>query len=240
MKPASLYIPVRALPAARFEYNHGTMFEKIPPERFAAFHREFQGDTRDVCERCGGKCEVVRLGTLMPGEAEYLAASLGKDLNAFRNEYLDGIVTPYGIVDVLKLKPGCPFLSPSFSCTIKDVKVVLCDVYPVAFEVHDDSVKFVLDDWCPIVRYVPELAREFESKGIAALRRLGAGVDFYRAVALYDDWCVDYRKLFALRSSNLDYVTLTLEQVKECLADDAPPPELPLIEGRTPLKLHRA
>jgi Fe-S-cluster containining protein len=216
------------------------MFENIPPERFAAFHREFQGDTWDVCERCGGKCEISRLGTLMPGEAEFLAASLGQEPDQFRQDYLDGIVTPYGVVDVLKLKPGCPFLSPSFSCTIKDVKVVLCDVYPVSFEVRKDAVRFFLDSWCPIVRYVPEVARTFEDCGITALRQLDAPVDFYRAVALYDEWCVDYQKLFELRSANLGYVTLTVEQVRQCLDDDAPPPELPPANGRVSLPLHRA
>lgn len=202
------------------------MFQKVAPERFAAFHREFQGDTWDVCTRCGGQCEISRLGSLMPGEAEYLAASLGHDLDAFRNAYLDGIATPYGVVDVLKLKPGCPFLSPSFSCTLAGVKVVLCDVYPVSFEVTGEKVRFFLDAWCPIVRHVPEVAQQFEEKGIAALKRLNAPVDWYRAVALYDELCVDYEKLFRMRADNLDYATLSLEQVHHCLADDAPPPEL--------------
>ena len=55
---------------------------------------------------------------------------------------------------------------------IPDVKVVLCDVYPVVFEVDDDKVQFYLDEWCPIVRHVPELASIFEKDGIPAVRKI--------------------------------------------------------------------
>lgn len=202
------------------------MFTPMAPERFAAFHQEFHGDTWDVCARCGGKCEINKVGSLMPGEAEYIAGSLGRELKAFRDHYLDGIETPWGVIDVLKIKPGCPFLSADFRCTIPDVKVVLCDVYPVVFDVEGGEVDFSLDPWCPIVRHVPELARQFEEKGIPALRRLDAPADWYRAVALYDHLCVDYTKLFALRRDRLDYAVLTLEQIHACQDDDAPPPEL--------------
>lgn len=202
------------------------MFQSVAPERFAAFHREFQVDTWDVCARCGGKCEISRIGSLMPGEAEYLAACLGCDVTDFRDSYLDGIETPYGVVDVLKLKPGCPFLSPTFTCTLAGVKVVLCDVYPVSFDVSDDRLRFFLDRWCPMVRHVPELARQFEEKGIAALRRLNAPVDWYRAVALYDELCVDYQKLFDMRADNLGYAILTLAQVQQSAEEDVPRPEL--------------
>lgn len=202
------------------------MFKSIRPERFARFHREFQGDTWDVCERCGGMCEINKIGSLMPGEAEFIAANLGMPVQEFRNRYLDGIETPFGVVDVLKLKPGCPFLSPDFRCTIKDVKVVLCDAYPVVFEVSNDKVNFSLDEWCPIVRFVPELANIFEKKAIPAIEHIDAPVDWYRAVELFDGLCVDYHKLFAKRAHLLDYAILNLDQVRQCVADDAPPPNL--------------
>lgn len=201
-------------------------FPPLPAERFAAFHREFQGDTWDICGRCGGACEINKIGSLMPGEAEYIAASRGESVADFRARYLDGIITPYGLIDVLKLKPGCPFLSCDFRCTIKGVKVVLCDVYPIVFEVVDGRAEFSLDNWCPIVRLVPALAKIFETKGIPAIRRIDAPANWYRAVALYDNLCVDYNKLFALRSSNLGYARLTLDQVRQCQADNAPPPGL--------------
>jgi uncharacterized protein len=203
-------------------------FQTIGKEAFARFHAEFQGDTWDICGRCGGKCEINKIGSLMPGEAEYIAANLGVNLEEFRDTYLDGIVTRYGVVDVLKLKPGCPFLTPDFHCRIPDVKVVLCDVYPVVFRVCEDKVIFSLDPWCPIVRYIPELSKQFEAKGIPAIERLNGPVEWYRAVELYDGLCVDYNKLFALRRHNVGYVELTLQQVENCLDDDAPPPNLQL------------
>jgi Fe-S-cluster containining protein len=202
------------------------MFNSIDAERFSAFHNEFKGDTWDTCELCGGKCEINKIGSLMPGEAEYIAASLGTDVQTFRATFLDGIATPYGVVDVLKLKPGCPFLSPDFRCTIKDVKVVLCDVYPVVFDVEHGQVVFSMDEWCPIVRYRPQIAAVFESDAIPALQRLDAPVDWYRAVQMYDSLCVDYDKLYAKRATEPGYAVLTLEQILDSQDDDAPPPEL--------------
>ena len=198
----------------------------IPAEQFEEFHREFQGETWDICAKCGGKCEINKIGSLMPGEAEYIAMKRGESLTDFRNQYLDGIETPFGIIDVLKIKSGCPFLSADYHCTIPDVKVVLCDVYPIVFEVEGENVEFYLDEWCPIVRHVPELSRRFEKLGIPALKNLDVPVDWYRAVECYDNLCVDYNKLFQLRQHDLDYVVLTLDQIKQCQDDDAPPPEL--------------
>jgi uncharacterized protein len=198
----------------------------LPAARFAAFHRAFHGDTWDTCARCGGKCEINKIGSLMPGEAEFIAAGLGVGPEDFRSRYLDGIATPYGVVDVLKIKPGCPFLSADFRCTIPDVKVVLCDVYPVVFEVADGEARYFLDEWCPIVRCVPELAAIFERQAIPALRRLDPPLDWLRAVALFDSLCVDYHRLFALRAAEPGYAVLTLDQVEACQAEDAPPPTL--------------
>ena len=201
-------------------------FPFISRERFEDFHREFHGDTWDVCARCGGKCEIHKIGSLMPGEAEYIADDLGMPVPEFRDRYLDGIVTPIGLVDVLKLKPGCPFLSADYRCTIPDVKVVLCDVYPIVFEVGENDVAFMLDPWCPITRYVKELASVFERDAIPALRRLNAPLDWYRAVELYDSFCVDYDRIFALRESEPGYAILTLDAIATCQIDDTDPPEL--------------
>ena len=104
--------------------------------------------------------------------------------------------------------------------------MILCDIYPIVFEVKRKTIKFSLDNWCPIVRYVPELSDQFAQKGIPALSQLNAPLEWYKAVELYDGFCVDYYKIFSLRKSNLDYVVISLDQIKECQADDAPPPEL--------------
>lgn len=201
-------------------------FPLISRERFEDFHREFHGDTWDVCARCGGKCEIHKIGSLMPGEAEYIAEDLGVAIDKFRDHYLDGIKTPLGIVDVLKLKPGCPFLSADYHCTIPDVKVVLCDVYPIVFEVGENDVEFMLDPWCPITRYVKELAHIFERDAIPALRKLDAPLEWYRAVELYDGLCVDYERIFALRESEPGYAILTLDAIASCQIADTDPPEL--------------
>jgi Fe-S-cluster containining protein len=207
------------------EARHNS-FPFIARERFEEFHREFHGDTWDVCARCGGKCEIHKIGSLMPGEAEYIADNLGMPIAEFRDHYLDGIVTPLGVVDVLKLKPGCPFLSADYRCTIPDVKVVLCDVYPIVFEVGENDVDFMLDPWCPITRHVQELAGIFERDAIPALRRLKAPLEWYRAVELYDGFCVDYDRIFALRESEPGYAILTLDAIATCQIADTDPPEL--------------
>lgn len=202
-------------------------FAPLPPERFAAFHRRFRIDTWDSCALCGGKCEINKIGSLMPGEAEYIAASREQGVESFRHRFLDGVETPFGPVDVLKLKVGCPFLSPDFHCTIEDVKVVLCEIYPVAFELDGEAVRFTLDEWCPIVRSRPSLAQRFEHEAIPALRELDAPESWYRAVQLYDHLCVDYRRLEALRAGEMGYRTFSLAELERCLTDEPPPPELP-------------
>jgi hypothetical protein len=98
-------------------------------------------------------------------------------------------------------------------------------------------VRFELDPWCPIVRFVPELARIFEAEAIPALARIRAPIDWYRAVELYDSLCVDYHKLFAMRASDRGYVTFTLDQIRGGLADDAPPPVL-REANQAPLTFH--
>ena len=202
-------------------------FEPISQEAFRRFHADFHGESWDICNECGGKCEISKIGSLMPGEAEFIAADLKVPVDDFRRRFLDGIDTGGAIVDVLKLKPGCPFLSPSFRCTIPEVKVVLCDVYPVVFDVSDGAVEFSLDEWCPIVRYEPPIAEHFRVKGIPALEALGVPARWYEAVSAYDSLCVDYTRFARLRGDALDYRVFTLDEIKSCVATDAPPPELP-------------
>jgi uncharacterized protein len=202
------------------------MFKPIPFEAFERFHQEFQGDTWDTCERCGGKCEINKIGSLMPGEAAYISKKRGETEDDFRAKYLDGIQTDLGLVDVLKLKQGCPFLDSQYRCTIKEVKVVLCEVYPVVFEVEGDDVKFYNDDWCPIVRHVPQVAADFHDVGIPAIRRLNVQPSWFEAVSLYDHLCVDYTKFEEIRRQDLNYRIFTMDEVRACQSEDSPPPEL--------------
>src|SRR5258708_20449593 len=114
-------------------------FEALPFERFKTFHESFNGEGNgmwDICAQCGGRCEIYKIGSLMPGEKEYIAAQLNISVAEMENKFLDRVETPVGAVDVLKLQPGCPFLDACFHCTLADVKVKpwLSEIYPLAFQ----------------------------------------------------------------------------------------------------------
>ncbi|MBI4289445.1 MAG: YkgJ family cysteine cluster protein [Chloroflexi bacterium] len=199
-------------------------FPKIPEERFAEFHAAFKGGDSwwQVCADCGGECEKHKVGSLMPGEKEFIARSLGLSAASLEDRYLDRVVTPLGNVDVLKLKPGCPFLDADCRCSIRSVKVVLCDAYPIAFEVEGDAVRFFLDPECPISRN-RDATRYYEKVAIPALRKLNAAVGWYRAVALYDSLDIDYERLDAGRGDLLTYQSFSLEQLRAAAVETPNP-----------------
>jgi len=197
------------------------MWNPIPAARFDAFHSEFHGDTWDLCRTCGGRCEINKIGPLMPGESDYIAARMGLDIGTFKREFLDAVETPYGVVQVLKMKPECPCIDSEFKCTIREFKAVLCSTYPIVFEVKGGKVLFDLDPWCAIVSGKPETAIIFKEKGIAALEKLAAPADWYQAVACFDDFQVDYFKILKLRSGNMDFFSFTINDIRSCLDDSA-------------------
>lgn len=217
----------------------------IPAERFARFHQVFNGEGNGmwrVCEQCGGRCEQHKIGSLMPGEKEYIASSMGLPVGEFQDRYLDLIVTSRGTVDVLKLKPGCPFLDRQFHCTLADVslKPVLCEIYPVVFEVDMLSsstsesewrVRFEVDEVdCPLMHLYyewnehkvhnprwQEYRRFFEEFGINCLQEVGAPAEWYWIVAQYDSENFDYTSLLNLRRVPVaQCAELTLEEVMSC------------------------
>lgn len=219
--------------------------QHIPFERFQAFHRSFNGEGDgiwDVCAQCGGRCEQHKIGTLMPGEKEYIADQLGLSVPALEAQYLDRLVTPRGNVDVLKLMPGCPFLDTCYHCTLADhlVKPVLCDVYPVVFEVEaiggteetpELEVHFSVDEIdCPLMHLTYEWKGRkilnqqwqgyhhyFETAGIERLRQMGASPAWYWIVAQYDYENFDYHALQRKRNVPVNqYDTFTLETLMSC------------------------
>jgi Fe-S-cluster containining protein len=220
-----------------------TEFQPLPFERFAAFHRAFDGEGNsmwDICAQCGGRCEQHKVGTLMPGEKEFIAAELDISVLALEAGYLDRLVTPRGAVDVLKLKAGCPFLDACFHCTLADSKVkpVLCEVYPVVFEVADldgvdgePQVTFLVDEIdCPLIhlayqwkgrsvhnpRY-QEYRAYFETVGIERLRQMKAPAAWYGIVAQYDAENFDYDTLERARHvPATQYDTFTLDELMAC------------------------
>lgn len=220
-------------------------FTAIPFERFHAFHQSFDGEGNgmwQICAQCGGRCEQHKIGSLMPGEKEYIAAELGLAVPEFEAKYLDRLVTPRGAVDVLKLIPGCPFLDACYHCTLADQKVkpVLCEIYPVVFEATqvggtdqnpDVAVDFMIDEIdCPLVhlRYTwsrhevhnprwQEYRTYFGSVGIERLARMQAPAAWYWVVAQYDSENFDYVALERLRRVPGDqYNTFTLDEVMSC------------------------
>ena len=214
----------------------------LPVERFQAFHDAFDGEGNgmwEICAQCGGKCEHHKIGTLMPGEKEFIAAQLQLSVAELEHRYLDQLVTPRGTVDVLKLVPGCPFLDQCFHCTLADshVKPVLCEVYPVVFDVSqvggsgdapELKVEFHLDELdCPLLHRTYQWSQRsvknprwrtyrdyFTHKGIERLERVGAPAAWYWIVAQYDNENFDYHALARLRTVPANrYASITLDQL---------------------------
>ena len=218
------------------------IFPPVSFERFDAFHQAFNGEGRGIwaiCAQCGGRCEQHKIGTLMPGEKEYIAAHLGWPVDKLEAKYLDRLVTPRGTVDVLKLKQGCNFLDACFHCTLADhqVKPILCEVYPVVFEVDRLGgsevnprleVRFLVDELdCPLMHAAYEWAGRkvanpdwqahrdyFSSTGISLLRAVDASPDWYWTVAQYDSENFDYAALEKMRHVSAEaYDTFTLDEL---------------------------
>ena len=174
-------------------------FPKIPFERFQRFHRAFHGEGTwwNLCHKCGGKCETSQIGSLMPGEKEFIAAWLGLPVEVFQDRYLDRVVTPLGAIDVLKVK-RCPFLDAQSRCAIAPVKVVLCEVYPISLHTEANKVTFSIDPWCPLSQH-DEARGYLEQVGMPALHELGAPLQWYRAAELYESFTFDYGRIAKLR-----------------------------------------
>lgn len=217
----------------------------IPFERFNAFHQYFDGEGNgmwNVCAQCGGRCEIHKIGTIMPGEKEFMAAGLELSVSDLEAKYLDRLITPHGTVDVLKLKPGCPFLDANYHCTLAErkVKPVLCEIYPVVFEVVQVTnaegiptldVHFDIDELdCPLMHQYyewggrkvenprfAEYRHYFSTVGVERIRALDAPPEFYQIVEQYDSENYDYWALAKLRHVPVNqYDTFTLDEIMSC------------------------
>ena len=192
-------------------------FSTVEARHFVRFHEEFQGDTHEifkVCARCGGACEFNKIGTLMPGEREYMAGVSGMSVVDFSKSFLDVIKMEDGFeLDVLRLSNGCPFLDRgSFQCNCRKYKVVLCEVYPIGFHVRNGRVEFSIDAWCPLsdtLRY----RRHFESAGVSAISKLPVPTKWYECVERYDDLYFDYEAIERSRGSSSDLEVFPLEEL---------------------------
>jgi Fe-S-cluster containining protein len=184
---------------------------------FAEFHRVFRGDTPQtfmVCAKCGGACEFNKIGTLMPGEREYMAAISGLSVAEFTAKYLDVVRMDDEMeLDVLRLINGCPFLDRgTFECNCREYKVVLCEIFPIDFHVLEGRVHFGIDDWCPIADTL-RFRRHFLEVGVSAISKIPVPVEWYEHVALYDDLYFDYYALESYRTDRSRPQTFTLEEL---------------------------
>jgi len=189
-------------------------FEPIDGKHFAEFHAGFKGDTSDtfrVCSKCGGACEFNKIGTLMPGEREYMAACAELSVDEFSSRYLDILLMDDGMeLDVLRLINGCPFLDrKTGACGCREFKVVLCEIYPIGFYVEGGQVHFSIDDWCPLSD-TPRFRREFSEIGMPAVKKLPVPVEWYEHVARYDDLYFDYVSLEKARGDRSILQRITL------------------------------
>lgn len=192
-------------------------FEAIPARYFVEFHRSFRGDTPEtfsVCAKCGGACEFNKIGTLMPGEREYMAAAAGLSVGEFSGKFLDVLELEDGMeLDVLRLINGCPFLDRgTFECNCREYKVVLCEIYPIGFHVREGRVHFEIDNWCPLSDTL-RFRRHFLEAGIPAVLSLPVPVEWYQHVARYDELYFDYHALEARRRDRSKPQTFTLEEL---------------------------
>jgi Fe-S-cluster containining protein len=185
--------------------------------KFEKYHKYFHGDTYDACARCEGKCEKYKISTLLPGEKEFMASRIGIKIEVFESKYLSRLETPMGPVDVLKMKDGCPFLDNEYRCTVVEMKPILCDSYPIVFAVEGSEVRFEIDRSgdCPMVTW-PEyrhVIRDFEDKGIPALKRLRVPQHFLQILYLFDAFDFDYVRIEKEMGRSQGYETFFLEEL---------------------------
>jgi len=188
------------------------MIKSIPLEKFKSFHKKFKGDFFDICAICGGKCEYNKIGTLLPGEKEFIAKSIKKPLSILEDEYLDKLITPLGDVDVLKFVYSCPFLDNQFRCTIKNVKVVTCDIYPILLFDDNGSVGFRIDADC-LLSKDEKIRRYFLEIGIKCLKEPDIPVEWIKIIEQYDRYDFDYKEIEKMRKDRKKCETFYLENI---------------------------
>ena len=149
-------------------------FEKIPLKKFEEFHRCFYGEFFELCAECGGKCEYACIGTLLPGEKDYVAKLLGQPLSDFENKYLDKIILPEGEVDVFKLGDLCVALDEQHRCIFGEInaKPVICEIYPLVLRIiSKGEPKPYIDNQCPLSKH-RKIRKYFKEEGTKCLQVL--------------------------------------------------------------------
>lgn len=192
------------------------IFKKIPMNRFEGFHKMFSGsneNTFNICQECGGACERNKIGTLLPGEKEYIAKKMGISVSEFEVRYLDILkMDDETQLYVLKLGKLCPFLNEeSEKCECRNFKPVFCKIYPVVFTVEDNKINFIIDDWCRLSR--KRACRIYFETSIPLLLRLPIPIGWFRHVVSYDNLCFDYEQLEKHKNGKNRCVVFSLEEL---------------------------
>jgi len=192
------------------------IIKKIPMSAYESFHKMFSGsnkNTFNICRECGGACEHNKIGTLLPGEKEYMAKKMGISVPEFEILYLDILRMSDGtLLNVLKLGELCPFLNEeSEECECRNFKPIFCKIYPVVFTIEADKINFIIDDWCKLSR--KKACRIYFETVIPLLSSLPIPVEWFRHVASYDNLCFDYDQLKKHRNGEKKYAVFSLEEL---------------------------
>ncbi|HII02668.1 TPA: YkgJ family cysteine cluster protein [Methanosarcinaceae archaeon] len=200
------------------------IFEKVPINMFDDFHNIFSGSngkTFNICRECEGACEHNKIGTLLPGEKDYMASRLGISVREFEDLYLDILEMNDGTrIDVLKLGRLCPFLNrKTFECECREFKPILCKIYPVVFKVEGEGVNFIIDSWCQLSK--KKECRNYFKNAIPLFSALPVPAEWFRYVVSYDDLCFDYDQLKTHRKGKKPCEVFYLQELLDLLKDES-------------------
>ena len=198
---------------------------------FENFHNIFSGSTEktfNICRKCGGACEHNKIGTLLPGEKEYMTAKLGISIPEFKFRYLDIVEMDDGSrIDVLKLGKLCPFLNrETDECECREFKPILCKIYPVVFKVEEEGVNFIIDSWCQLSK--KKECRTYFETAIPLFSALPVPAEWFRYVAGYDNLCFDYDQLKLHRKGKKPCEVFSLQELLDLQKDDSEADSLPI------------
>lgn len=183
---------------------------------FESFHKMFSGineNTFNTCRKCGGACEHNKIGTLLPGEKEYMAKKLGISTPEFEFRYLDILKLDDGtLLYLLKLGKLCPFLNKANKvCECRNFKPIFCKVYPVVFTIEAEKINFTIDNWCKLSQ--KKAFRIYFESCIPLLSSLPIPFEWFRFAVSYDNLNFDYDKLQKYRNEKHSFEIFSLEEL---------------------------
>jgi Fe-S-cluster containining protein len=183
---------------------------------YESFHKMFSGSNQNtfkICRECGGACEHKKIGTLLPGEKEYIAKKMGISVFEFEVRYLDVLRMDDGTrLSILKVGKVCPFLNKeNKECGCRNFKPILCKVYPIVFKVEAEKINFMMDKWCKLSRN--KAVRIYFETAIPHLSNLPIPTEWFRHVVKYDNLCFEYGKLEKYRKGKNRVAIFSLEEL---------------------------